>query len=154
MSLIGKGLLPLFLKTSDSKLPDRFSRAVRSRIMSSIRGKNTRPEKLVCSILRSNKIRFKKHVRSLPGVPDIVILDAKIAIFVDGDFWHGWRFPTWSHKFTPYWREKIVGNRRRDSRNFALLRRRGWKVIRIWEHQLKRSPLTCLSKLTNNNRGH
>jgi len=76
-------------------------------------------------------------VKELPGKPDIVFPRAKIAVFVDGDFWHGYRFPTWEHKLSQFWKDKIRKNRERDKRNFAKLRRMGWRVIRVWQHSIE-----------------
>ena len=106
--------------------------------MSRIRGKDTGPERRLRSVLHARGLRFRKHVRELPGTPDIVFTRARVVVFVDGDFWHGWRFPLWEHKLSPFWAEKIRRNRQRDRRNFAKLRRMGWKVIRVWEHQIEK----------------
>src|SRR5262249_6480031 len=66
--------------------------------------------------------------------PDIVFTTERVAIFLDGDFWHGYRFPQWERTLSPFWRRKIAANRERDRRNFRRLRRLGWRVIRIWQH--------------------
>ena len=95
-------------------------------------------EKLVQAELRSKGLKFRRHVRSLPGSPDIVFPKEKVAVFVDGDFWHGWRLPAWEHKLSRFWRDKLRANRARDQRNFRRLRADGWQVIRIWQHELKR----------------
>jgi DNA mismatch endonuclease (patch repair protein) len=68
-------------------------------------------------------------------------------VFVDGDYWHGWRFPAWKNKLPPYWQEKIENNRRRDQRNFLRLRRDGWLVIRLWEHDIERDPEGCVDRI-------
>ena len=60
-----------------------------------------------------------------------------VAVFVDGDFWHGWRLPAWERKLSKFWRDKLRANRARDQRNFRRLRARGWKVIRVWQHELR-----------------
>lgn len=91
-------------------------------------------------LLNEAGIAAEAHARDLPGRPDFVLRDRRVAIFVDGDFWHGWRFPAWRHKLAPFWEAKIAGNRARDSRNHSRLRRTGWQVIRIWEHQIKKQP--------------
>ena len=62
----------------------------------------------------------------------------RLVVFVDGDFWHGWRFPLWCDKLTPYWKRKIERNRRRDRLNFRRLRRLGWRVLRLWGHQVEK----------------
>jgi DNA mismatch endonuclease, patch repair protein len=94
-------------------------------------------ERLVQSELRAMGIRYSCNDRSLPGSPDIVLSRHRVAIFVDGNFWHGWRLPAWEHKLSDFWRNKLRANRARDQRNFRRLKRRGWKVCRIWEHQAK-----------------
>ncbi len=109
----------------------------RSALMSRIRSKNTGIERAVFRELRARGVHFSRHVESLPGKPDIVFKSGRIAIFIDGDFWHGWRFPVWRDKLQPYWRAKIARNRERDRRNFRHLRRKGWIVVRIWEHDMK-----------------
>src|SRR6185295_733936 len=100
--------------------------------MSQVRCRNTGLEKFVWYELRRHGLRFRKHVRQLPGSPDIVLLKSKTVVFVDGDFWHGYRFPVWRKNVSDFWKVKIEKNRTRDRRNFQKLRRRGWKVIRIW----------------------
>jgi DNA mismatch endonuclease (patch repair protein) len=120
---------------------DFMSREARSRVMSSIRSRNTQIELELGTLLRREGLRFRRHVVDLPGRPDFVFPEAHVAVFVDGDFWHGWRFPSWRHKLhKTYWREKIEGNIRRDRRHHRALRKAGWVVIRIWEHQMKRDP--------------
>lgn len=106
--------------------------------MSRIRGRGTAIELLVEKRLRKRGIRFESHVADLPGRPDIVLRRQKMAVFVDGDFWHGWRFPQWAGKLSPKWREKIAENIRRDRRNHRRLRAQGWVVLRLWEHQIER----------------
>lgn len=126
---------------------DIMSPQTRSKVMSRIKGKNTGPERALFAFLRREGVHFAKHVGSLPGRPDIVFRRVKVAVFVDGDFWHGWRFPLWQHKLSPRWREKIGATRLRDQRNFRALRRTGWKVVRIWEHQVERNPEQCVARI-------
>src|SRR5262245_22250191 len=114
---------------------DIMSAAKRSALMARIRGRDTGPERQLASQLRKNGYNFQTHARDLPGRPDIVFRRAKVAVFVDGDFWHGWRFSAWRLKLTEHWEAKIDANRKRDARNHARLRRAGWCVVRIWEHQ-------------------
>lgn len=120
----------------------------RSACMSRIRGKDTQPERFVLGILNEIGLEPESHVRDLPGRPDFVLRDRRIAIFVDGDFWHGWRFSRWRHKLAPFWETKIEANRARDGRNHARLRRAGWLVVRIWEHQIDRRPECVRQKIT------
>lgn len=70
-----------------------------------------------------------------------------MAVFVDGDFWHGWRFPVWKDKLSEAWELKIEKNRNRDSRNHRRLRRKGWRVVRIWEHQTHADLGKCLERI-------
>jgi DNA mismatch endonuclease (patch repair protein) len=106
--------------------------------MSCIRSKNTGIERTLFAELRAHGVHFSRHVADLPGRPDVVFKRLRIAIFIDGDFWHGWRYPLWCEKLQPYWREKIARNRQRDQRTFRCLRRKGWTVIRVWEHNIKK----------------
>jgi DNA mismatch endonuclease, patch repair protein len=116
--------------------------------MSRIRGFDTSLERLVEVELRKRGLpRFQKNVLTLPGRPDFVFRRHRLVVFVDGDFWHGFQFPSWQGRLSPYWQQKIARNRARDRRNFARLRRAGWTVIRIWEHQLKRDLSTCIDRI-------
>ncbi len=94
-------------------------------------------------------LTWESHVRELPGRPDFVFRADRVAVFVDGDFWHGWRFPQWREKLSDKWEDKIEATRRRDARNHRRLRRMGWKVVRIWEHQIGRSREACLMRVVS-----
>jgi len=124
-----------------------MSAETRSKVMARIKGKNTSPERTIFVELRRRGVYFAKHVKNLLGRPDIVFRRAKLAIFIDGDFWHGWRFPLWRHKLSQEWQEKIAATRDRDQRNLRKLRRLGWKVLRIWEHQVEREPGKCVDRI-------
>lgn len=124
-----------------------MSRETRSALMSRIKWRDTKPEKAVAQILKGLKLPSESHCRDLPGRPDFVLRGRKLALFVDGDFWHGWRFPAWRHKLSSAWEDKIAATRARDRRNFAKLRRWGWKVLRLWEHQIESDPEKCLSRI-------
>lgn len=106
--------------------------------MQAVKGRDTSIERILSSALHRRGLRFRRCVATLPGKPDFVFPKAKLVVFVDGDFWHGWRFPVWEAKLQPYWRQKIAKNRRRDRHNFRRLRRNGWTVLRFWSHQLDR----------------
>ena len=125
-------------------MADIMSTEKRSALMSRIRGKDTGIERTVAEALEVRGLDPERHSRDLPGRPDFVFRDQRLVVFVDGDFWHGWRFPSWEHKLTPRWRDKIAETRRRDRRNFARLRRAGWRVVRLWEHQIEADPETCV----------
>jgi DNA mismatch endonuclease (patch repair protein) len=126
---------------------DIMSPETRSRVMARIRGRDTGPELVVAGGLTALGLSFESHARDLPGRPDFVLRDIKLAIFVDGDFWHGYRFAVWRDKLSPAWELKIESNRRRDTRNFRLLRTQGWKVVRLWEHQIERNAKACLRRV-------
>ncbi len=121
-------------------MADNHSKEVRSMNMSHIRSTNTKPEEIVRKYLFSKGLRYRKNVRSLPGKPDIVLRKYKTVIFVNGCFWHKHdcgRFIMPSTN-TEYWSNKISRNVERDIINTKLLEAQGWKVIVIWECQLKR----------------
>ena len=120
----------------------------RSAVMAKIRGQDTGPERVVAALLRDAGLTFESHARDLPGRPDFVFRDRRVAVFVDGDFWHGWRFPVWRDKLSEAWEAKIGATRLRDRRKFQRLRRSGWRVVRIWEHQLARDPEGSLARVT------
>jgi DNA mismatch endonuclease (patch repair protein) len=109
---------------------------VRSRMMSGIRGKNTKPEIVVRKLLFAAGYRFRLHRKDLPGVPDIVMPGRRVAIFVHGCFWHLHKecylvkMPATRSKF---WKDKLEANVSRDSRSVANLRELGWRVLSVWE---------------------
>ncbi len=122
-----------------SVMADHMTPEQQSRAMSRVRLKNGPLEKRVQKELKAMGLRYQSNNRSLPGSPDIVLRGNRVAIFVDGNFWHGWRLPSWEHKLSDFWRNKLRTNRARDQKNFRRLRRLGWRVCRIWEHQAKDS---------------
>lgn len=129
-------------------MPDRVDKDTRSRVMSAVRSKNTRLEQTLIEILNDAGIEgYERYAESLPGTPDVAFLDKKIAVFLDSCFWHGCpkhlRRPS-SNK--PYWESKIEKNIKRDKRQRSALRRLGWGVLRVWEHDLKK-PLNIVRKV-------
>src|SRR5262245_15292501 len=117
---------------------DNVSAARRSQIMGMVRGRNTGPELVVRRVLRAMGCKYKLHLRSLPGSPDIVFPTRQKAIFVHGCFWH--RHRNCSNARVPktrkaFWIAKLEGNRRRDRRVGQNLRRRGWRAMTVWECQ-------------------
>ena len=132
---------------------DIMSAEKRSALMSRIKGRDTGLELAVRDLLSAAGVAFETHAADLPGRPDFVFRDARVVVLVDGDFWHGWRFPVWRDKLSPAWEAKIETNRRRDARNMRRLRSRGWRVIRLWEHQVARDPQVCLKKILSALRG-
>ncbi len=128
-------------------MADHLTPQQRSRAMKRVRLKNGSLEQVVQRELRAKGIRFRCHVRKLPGRPDIVFPNEYVAVFVDGDFWHGWRLPAWEQKLSRFWREKLHENRKRDQRNFRKLRSCGWRVVRIWQHQIAQDRESCISRI-------
>lgn len=119
---------------------DNHARSVRSRNMSHIRSSNTKPEELVRKFLFHAGFRYHKNVRSLPGSPDIVLAKHRTVVFVNGCFWHvhqGCKDFVWPSSNIEYWRKKLCGNANRDIENTRKLRLLGWRVIVVWECQLR-----------------
>lgn len=130
-------------------MPDKQTPQSRSAQMSKIRSKNTKLEEEFINLLNvafSNK--FVTHVRTLKGIPDIVFKNQKVCVFLDSDFWHGWQYPRWKHLLkNDFWREKISKNRQRDVRNTRFLKKAGWRVVRLWAHQVNSNPDKCIEKI-------
>lgn len=104
--------------------------------MSRIRGKNTKIEITVETWLKKKRVAYERHV-PMTGNPDFVLPGRDIVIFVDGDFWHGYRMgPKRLAKMKKFWKEKISKNKLRDRRVTRNLKRNGWIVIRLWEHEI------------------
>ncbi len=119
-------------------MPDIFSKEKRSDVMSKIRSKNTTVERVVFSFLRKEKIYFQRHYDRVVGCPDVAIPSRKVAIFLDGDFWHGRNASTRLPKLNDWWRAKIERNMKRDRASRAALRKDGWSVLNVWEGELMR----------------
>ena len=117
-------------------MSDIVDRETRSRMMSAIRGKDTRPELIVRRFLHRKGYRYRLHRRNLPGRPDIVLPKHRVVILVHGCFWHshdGCFYATSPATRKEFWREKLAGNRDRDLRQQEELNRLGWRVVVIWE---------------------
>ena len=121
-------------------MADNHSKEVRSKNMSHIRSTNSKPEEIVRKYLFSKGFRYRKNVRTLPGCPDIVLPKYHTVIFVNGCFWHchqGCRYFVWPKNNAEFWKKKIGENIHRDEQNYATLREQGWRVIEVWECELK-----------------
>ncbi len=113
---------------------DQFTKEQRSWIMSRIKDKNTSPEIILRQALWRNKLRYRVNVITLPGKPDIVFNKTKLAIFVDGDFWHGKKLSkSRLQQMSDYWQVKIKRNQDRDEKNNQLLNQMGYTVLRFLE---------------------
>ncbi|MFI5057034.1 MAG: very short patch repair endonuclease [Candidatus Acidiferrales bacterium] len=127
-------------------MPDRIDAATRSKIMSRIRKKWSQIDRKIHNILKSAKIRHSMYPK-LAGSPDVLVYP-DILVFLDGCFWHCcpkcFRLPK---SRLNYWRPKLVGNKQRDVKISRLLRKQGWKVVRIWEHEIRSKPTGILRQL-------
>ncbi|MBU6141842.1 DNA mismatch endonuclease Vsr [Patescibacteria group bacterium] len=127
---------------------DIFSKRKRSEIMSKIRSRNTRIEEVMFRELRKRGTYFQKHYKRVPGSPDIAVPRKRKAIFIDGDFWHGYQFSKLKSRLPKkYWLKKIENNIKRDRRNRFKLRRNDWKVLRVWEHEIEKNPEKAIGKV-------
>jgi len=123
--------------------------ALRSRIMRNNKSRgNLSTELRFLRLLRAEGIRGWRRGIALRGRPDFVFAQARLAIFIDGCFWHGCRCRRLPTRNRDFWREKFRGNQTRDRQTTNALRRTGWNVIRVWEHQLKKSPDQVLQRVT------
>ncbi len=116
--------------------------------MSNIRSQNTKVEVLVFRELRKRKIYFQKHYKRAAGNPDIALPRKKKAVFIDGDFWHGYQFSKLKERLPKaYWIEKIKNNRKRDRVNRKKLKEAGWEVLQIWEHEILGNYWKAIGKI-------
>ena len=133
-------------------MADVFSKKERSRIMSKIRSKDTKVEQDLCGLVSAKLYprgyRYRRNYKGVFGRPDIAFIAQKIAVFVDGDFWHGYNL-TYLKQNLPqkYWIPKIKQNMKRDRKVNRTLRQEGWEVLRFWEHDVKRKPEKVLAKI-------
>ena len=111
----------------------------RSRNMRAIRGKDTKPELYVRSVLHRSGFRFRLHVRGLPGTPDLYLARYRLCLFVNGCFWHGHACDLfrWPKTKVDFWREKITHTQQRDCRQYDELIRSGYRVGIVWECSIK-----------------
>ncbi|MCZ2157632.1 MAG: very short patch repair endonuclease [Bryobacterales bacterium] len=125
---------------------DVVDRVTRSRMMSGIRGKDTKPERFVRSALHRAGLRFGLHAK-LPGKPDVVLPKYHAVVFVHGCFWHqhrGCRYATTPATNADFWKEKFAANKQRDAAVKRKLRRLGWKVSIVWSCQLNQRKMNAL----------
>jgi DNA mismatch endonuclease, patch repair protein len=136
-------------------MADVFSKEKRSEVMSRIRATNTKPELIVRKFLFSKGLRFRLHQKKLPGNPDIVLKKYNTVIFIHGCFWHGHTSSKCKIKRMPksnisFWENKILTNQNRDKKNHRILKRDGWRIITIWECDLRsKNKDLVLEKLVN-----
>src|SRR5690242_13258131 len=128
-------------------MPDHMTPEQRSRAMKRVRLRDGPLELLIQRELRKCGLHFQRNYKKLQGSPDIVFVRRRVVVFIDGDFWHGWRLPAWEHKLSDFWKAKLHANRRRDQRNFRTLRAGEWTVIRLWEHEIRTDPQRCVARV-------
>ena len=129
-------------------MADIFSKAERSRIMAAIKSKGNRStEKAAASLFRKNKLNGWRSSYALPGTPDFAFPKKRLVVFTDGCFWHGCRPCKSLDRLKKPWVRKITANRARDRRDGIALRRMGWKVLRVWEHQFRRGPDSIVARV-------
>ena len=127
---------------------DIFTKKKRSELMAGVRVKDTDIERILGDLVRPfwKKERYRKNVKTLPGKPDIVFLKSKIAIFADGDFWHGKDFEKWRSNIPIFWRKKIASNISRDRIQDKTLRKAGYRVLRFYGSKIKHKQ-ECIKNL-------
>ena len=129
-------------------MADNLTKAQRRKNMQRIRSKGTLPEKLLARELRKRKVYFSQHSSSLSGKPDFIFRKKNLLVFIDSCFWH--KCP--QHYIKPksnlgYWLPKIKRNVRRDKTVNRELKKLGWRVLRIWEHELKKNQERCVNRI-------
>ena len=126
-------------------MTDIFTPEKRSWVMSRIRSRDTKIEKKVASLLRKNRIHYRRFPKIF-GSPDFVV-EKKVLVFCDGDFWHGYLYDRKKKPPKKFWRDKIERNMERDRKVTRRLRADGWPVVRLWEHDIETSPEKCVGKI-------
>jgi len=132
-------------------MADVVDKKTRSRMMSGIRGKDTRPELIIRRNLHAQGFRYRLHDNKLPGKPDMVFPKYRAVILVNGCFWHGHdcHLFKWPGSREDFWRNKISRTKERDRENIAALLAGGWRVLQIWECAIKgkeRLPIDLIGK--------
>lgn len=121
---------------------DVHNKETRSYNMSRIKGRKTKPEEIVAKYLFPQGFRYRRNVKKLPGTPDIVLKKYKTVIFVNGCFWHmheGCKYFVWPKDNSEFWKNKLLANKERDEKEKKEIEELGWKVIVVWECQLKKA---------------
>jgi DNA mismatch endonuclease (patch repair protein) len=124
----------------------------RSVNMRHIKSQNTSPERCLAKELWGKGIRYRKHNSKIYGNPDITITKNKIAIFIDGEFWHGYNWDEKKDRIKvnrEYWIPKIEKTILRDKHNTKILTDNGWTVIRLWEHEIRKNMNACIDRIIN-----
>ena len=128
-------------------MTDIFTKEKRSEIMKKVKSTGSKAEILLRKYLSSRGYRYRLHHKNVYGKPDICFVSKKIAVFVDGDFWHGRNYKKEKDKYQPFWQDKIAKNMVRDRKVNKELKKQGWTVIRIWEKSLLKDLNKTTKKL-------
>lgn len=127
---------------------DTYPPDVRSRVMARVKGRDTGPELLLRRTLYGAGVRgWRCNRKDLPGKPDLAFGPAKVAVFVDGAFWHGHPSKYWPGRTSPYWDEKIARNQARDRRVEDELQSMGWRVCRLWDFEVEKAPVEAADRV-------
>jgi DNA mismatch endonuclease (patch repair protein) len=131
-------------------MPDTYDAETRSRVMRRVKGRDTKPEIALRRVLWSSGFRgYRLHRRDVPGKPDVAYLGRRVAIFVDGAWWHGHPDKWWPGRSGDYWDRKVQGNIDRDRRIDAELDSMGWTVVRLWDFEVLADPERCCAKVAS-----
>lgn len=131
-------------------MTDTVSTEARSRIMARVKGRDTAPEIALRGVLSSRGYRYRKNYRIGRKTIDIAFVHERVAVFVDGCFWHGCRLHGNRPKSNSrYWNTKINANIYRDRMTNHELKERSWQIIRVWEHQIKKNPGAAAKRVAN-----
>ena len=125
------------------------------RIMSAVKQSDTEPELILRKALWHRGFRYRKNYKALPGKPDVVFVGKKVAVFCDGDYWHGhnWAIRGYGSleeelsRYSEFWRKKILDNIARDKKNNILLEEMGWTVVRLWESEIRTDIDSCIDRI-------
>ena len=129
-------------------MADCYGPEIRSRTMARVKGKNTGPELILRRALYAAGVRgWRCHRKDLPGKPDLAFGRARVAVFVDGGFWHGHPSKWWPGRSGAYWDKKISRNIQRDRQANEALERAGWRVIRLWDFEINRDPVAAVASV-------
>lgn len=130
----------------ESAMTDIFTIEKRREIMRKVKNKNTNIEMIIRKALFKKGYRFRVK-NSLYGKPDIVFPSKKVAIFCDGDFWHGKTYKNDVNKYKEFWIKKIKINMQRDNKVNKVLKKEGWAVLRLWKSEILKNPAMCIKKI-------
>ena len=125
---------------------DKHTKEQRSYNMSQVKSKNTKPELLMFMLLDEAGLIYDKHY-PITGKPDIAFPEYKLAIFIDGEFWHGKNYKQLKQTISPFWVKKIGDNLRRDRKIDRELRTQGWHIMHLWGKKITRNPLQSLMRI-------